>query len=284
LTTDVGLRWEGQDASPRLGVRYELEPHTSLRASWARMVQSQTIDELQISDGVTGFWPPQRTEHIAVAIEHRPADGVELRAEVYEKRQKHLRPRFENLLNPFTLLPELNPDRIMLTPESGRARGAEVLLAKSRGALTWWLGYTWSVVKDREGGQFVLRSWDQTHALSAGVNWSTERWNMGLALKQRSGWPTTAVTLESDEPVPVVASGSRNTHRTAFFRSLNGRIARNFALERSSLSVFLEIANVLGRDNFCCSAYEIDDETGGLELEQRYAVPRIPSLGFLWQF
>ena len=72
---------------------------------------------------------------------------------MYDKRQRHLRPRFENLLNPLTLVPELNPDRIMLTPERGRARGAEVLLAKSRGALTWWLGYTWSVAKEREAAR-----------------------------------------------------------------------------------------------------------------------------------
>jgi hypothetical protein len=290
LATDVGVRWESDSASPRLGMRYELGARTAVRASWGRMIQSQSIDELQVADGVTEFFAPQRTDHSSLAIEHRLANGIELRAELYEKRQRHLRPRFENLLNPLTLVPELQPDRVVIAPEHGRARGAEVLVARSHapesltGALTWWLGYSWSIAKERESGAEVLRSWDQTHALSAGANWSTQHWNASLGFIQRSGWPTTAVTLEGRKPLPLVAALGRNAVRTAPYRSLNVRVARDFALDHSSLSVFLEVANALARDNPCCSAYEIDDDTAGLEIEQQHAMPRIPSLGFLWQF
>jgi hypothetical protein len=48
--------------------------------------------------------------------------------------------------------------------------------------------------------------------------------------------------------------------------------------------VYFELVNALGRANPCCSTYEIDDETGGLEVERRSGVPRLPWLGVLWQF
>ena len=285
LATDVGLRWESSRASPRLGARYQLAPATFVRLSWGRIYQAQSIDEIQVADGVTAFFPPQRADHVSLGFERRLAPGIELRAEVYEKRLSHLRPRYENLLNPLTLVPELNPDRIRLAPTSGRARGVEILLSKrNSGPVSWWLGYTRSSAKERLDGRDVLRSWDQTHSVSAGFDWTRENWSIGAAIAHRSGWPTTAVSLDEGDPVPILRAGARNAERSAVYRSVDLRAERRFALDHSALSVFLEIANVLGRDNPCCSAYEIDDETGGLELERRNYVPRIPSIGFLWQF
>jgi len=287
LTTDVGLRWEDHNASPRVGSRYQLRDRTVLRASWSRMLQAEGIDELAASDGVTGFFPPQRTDHTAVAIEHRFVNDVQLRAELYDKRQRHLRPRFENLLNPFSLVPELTPDRLLITPESGRARGLELSIARPRSGtnpLSWWVAVSRSLAKERESGIETYRAWHQRNSLSAGLDWSTSRWNVSVALLQRSGWPTTAVSLERTEPIPVLATGERNAMRAALYRTVNARVARNFALDHSSLSVYFEVVNALGRANVCCSTYEIDDETGGLEVERRAAVPRLPSLGVLWQF
>jgi outer membrane cobalamin receptor len=284
LTSDVGFRWESHTASPRFGIRYELGERTALRAAWSRMVQSQSIDELQVADGVAMFFPPQRTDQTSLALEHQLPNGMELRAEIYDKRQTHLRPRYENLLDPLTLVPELTPDRIRIAPERGRARGAELSLAKAQGPLKWWVTYSASTAREQVGTANVLRGWDQRHALSARMDWSTERWNISAGWIGRSGWPTTAVTLESRDGLPLVAATPRNAHRSARFESLNARVARNYALDHTSLSVFLEVTNVLGRRNTCCTHYEIDDETGDLELERQYSVPLLPSLGFLWQF
>jgi outer membrane receptor protein involved in Fe transport len=284
LISDVGIRWESHTASPRFGVRYELGERTALRAAWSRMVQSQSIDELQVADGVTTFFPPQRTDQTSFAVEHQLANGLQLRAELYNKRQTHLRPRFENILYPLTLVPELTPDRIQIAPSRARARGAEVSLAKSQGPLKWWVTYSASTARERIGPTNVLRSWDQRHALSARMDWSTERWNVSAGWIARSGWPTTAVTLESGDDLPLVAADPRNTRRAARFESLNARVARNFTLDHTALSVFFEVTNALGRHNACCTRYEIDDETGDLELERQYSVPLLPSLGFLWQF
>jgi outer membrane receptor protein involved in Fe transport len=285
LTADIGLRLENGSVGPRLGARYELASNTVARANAGRIYQSQGIDELQVSDGVATFFPPQRADYISVGLEHTFVNNMELRAEVYDKRLSHLRPRYENLVNTLTLVPELHPDRVLLAPTRGRARGLEILLSyRDADPWSWWVGYTWSSAKEHLEGADVFRSWDQRHAVSAGINWSRNDWVASAALIHRSGWPTTAVYLKDDGDVPVLGVGARNSSRTSAYRSADVRVERKFTLDRSTVSVFLEVANVLGRDNVCCSSYEIDDEDGGLELERRNYVPRIPSLGFLWQF
>ncbi len=295
LAADFGLRWDKQTLdpdhsstlSPRVGLSYRLAERTYLRGSVGRFYQSQAINELQIEDGIDRFFEPQQSDHFVLGIEHAFPQGLTMRIEAYEKRMRRLRPRYENLLNSLALLPELKPDRIRISPDQAQARGLEILLSQQLGyPLTWWLGYSRAWVEDTVAGQQLLRSWDQTHALSAGLNWDTPRWNLGLGLIARSGWPTTPVTLDESGPVPVAVPGRRNSERVGYFRSTDLRLTRKFELERGSLDVFIEVNNLFGRENPCCLEYEILEagEGGGLELQMLDYFPRIPSIGFIWRF
>lgn len=295
LTADLGLRWDKQTLDPdhtgtlgpRLGLRYQIGERTYLRGSWGRFYQSQAINELQVEDGVERYFKPQRSDHTVLGLEHDFAQGLNLRVEAYDKHMSDLRPRYENLLNSLTLLPELKPDRIEVSPSSARARGVELFLSQRlQYPVTWWFGYSWSWVKDRIDGERLFRSWDQTHSVSAGLNWDTPKWNVGFGLIYRSGWPTTPVALDDSSPTPIVEVAQRNSDRVDFFRSADLRITRKFELDASSVSVFLEITNLFGRHNPCCIEYEIlpVEEGGGLELQTLDYLPTIPSIGFIWNF
>jgi outer membrane receptor protein involved in Fe transport len=295
LTAELGARWDKQTLDvdhsdtlgPRIGMRYALSGRTALRASWGRFYQSQAINELQVSDGVDGYRAPQRSDHAVLGLEHTFVNDVGLRVEVYEKSMGNLRPRFENLLNSLILLPELKPDRIGIAPTTAQARGLEVMIeGAAPSPLEWWAAYGWSQVRDRVGTENILRSWDQTHAVSAGGNWDTTKWNLSAGLIYRSGWPTTGVSLDASGAIPVAVAGERNDERLGFYRSIDLRLTRKIELERSSLAISLEIANLFGRSNPCCIEYEIGDEEdqGLLMLEERNYLPTIPSIGLLWKF
>jgi len=295
LATDFGLRWDKQTLdpshsstmSPRIGLRYRLGERTFLRGSVGRFYQSQAINELQVEDGVDRFFEPQQSDHFVIGVEHAFPEGLSVRIEAYDKRMRRLRPRFENLLNTLALLPELKPDRIRIAPSEARARGLEILLSQQLSyPLTWWLGYSRARVTDTVAGQQRFRSWDQTHALSAGLNWDTPKWNVGLGVIARSGWPTTAVTLDESGPTPVAVPGVRNSERIGAYRSTDLRLTRKFKFENGSLDLFVEVNNLLGRKNPCCLEYEIReaDEGGGLEQKTLDYLPRIPSIGFIWRF
>lgn len=297
LAMDVGLRWDRQtldpgrsgSLGPRMSLRYRLGERTWLRMNGGRFEQSQAITELQVSDGVDRFFEPQRSRHTVVGIEHDFASGVQLRVEAYEKTMHRLRPRFENLLHSLTLLPELKPDRVRISPESAKARGFEVFVSDGRAArFDWWASYSYGRVRDRQGGIDVPRSWDQTHAFNGGLGWETARWNLSMAVAYRSGWPTTELLgLTAQNGAPVGLTGSRNAERVGRFHSVDLRATRVFSLRRGELSAFFELTNALDHRNPCCREFELEpDDAGDIVLTQSPVdyLPRVPSLGFVWSF
>jgi outer membrane receptor protein involved in Fe transport len=296
LTMDFGLRWDEQTLDPgesgvlgpRVGVRYGFSERTFLRAGWGRFAQSQAINELPVSDGVEQFLPPQRAEHLVLALEHTFPAGINLRVEAYEKEMSHLRPRYESLLHSLTLLPELKPDRVLIVPDAAVARGIELRLEHTAARLGWWAGYSRSEAIDRVAGAEVVRSWDQTHAVAGGLSLQTPKWHLGAAVTYRSGWPTTAaLALDDGGPVPTVVTGPRNAERVGAYRSLDLRLTRTFATQRGRIAAFLEVTNAFDYRNRCCTEYQVeldDDETPFLELSAVDYLPLVPSLGFVWSF
>jgi outer membrane receptor protein involved in Fe transport len=296
LTAEVGARWDKEtlspesndQVSPRVSVLFSPGERLQIRSSWGRYFQTQAVSELQISDGVDGFLPPQRADHLVASVEYRLPRGVGVRLEAYRKEYRHVRARFENLLNTFVLLPELKPDRIRIAPERATAEGVELTVRARSEPLEWWVSYTVSSVEDETSGVETRRSWDQRHFASAGIVWQNPRWEVTFAGAYHTGWPTTAVTLIETDPIGLVETGPRNGERLGDYATLDARIARKFEFERAgSLTVFAEINNVLGRSNQCCVEYEIEAEEGPepvLDLHTRDYLPITPSLGFIWRF
>ena len=298
VVLDLGLRWDhqtlsddGADAlSPRASVLWLLGDRTSVRAAWGRYFQAQTINELQVPDGVDEFLPPQRADHWVAGIEYQHPAEIDLRLEVYRKEYTRLRPRYENLLNAAVLLPELKPDRVRIAPESAEAHGVELSVSRETEApLRWWLMYSWASARDEFAEMESDRSWDQAHAFGAGLAWRTTQWELSLAGRYHSGWPTTALTLAATDPMPIVATGPRNADRLGDYRSFDARIARTFTFDDASeLTFFFEVTNLFNENNECCVEFEItdDDEDGEsiLEVEPVHTLPALPSLGLVWRF
>lgn len=291
---DAGLRWDkstlpersDSELSPRISLLYQLDDRTRFRAAWGRHAQMQDIDELQVPDGVVKFFPAQHAEHWVVSLERALVFEQTLRVELYRKNYRKLRPRFENMLNTAALLPELKPDRVRIAPDGATAEGAELSLRRTRqGPVQWWASYTWSRVHDRLGGSNVPRSWDQRHALSAGLSWRNDLWQTSAAAIYHSGWPVPTARLTSDNP--PVALIDRGATRLRDYLDIDLRVAREYRFDpRSSLTVFFELSNVIDRHNECCVEYEFEDEEDErfLELERIRALPLLPTLGFTLRF
>ena len=241
---------------------------------------------MQVNDGETDFYAPQRSDQFVLGFDRLIGDRIELRVEAYEKSMGDLRPRFENLLNTRVLLPELKPDRIRIAPTSARARGAEIAVDGRTGAYRWWSAISFARVRDRINNVDVLRSWDQTYAVSSGFSWDSTHWNLSTGIVYRSGWPTTPVAFNGSTPVPTVTTLARNSERMRAFGSIDIRVSRKIVLESGELSASLELANMTNRANPCCFEYEIGEEpnAGQLVLDELYYLPTIPSIGMLWKF
>lgn len=300
-TFEWGLRWDDQtytnlfsDAqlSPRFNVLHALNPKTELRLTWGRYHQSQGIQELQIEDGISDFWPAQRSDHIIAGIRRLFGDSYAFRLELFYKDMSRVTPRFENQFNPLGLIPELQPDRIRLEPQSAESAGMEVSLDRNKGPWSWWASYTLSEVTDRIGGRDVARSWDQRHAFQGGLSWSNEKWSGAIAASVHSGWPTSDLSLQqtgvvNSERIYVATPGLRNELQHPTFASLDLRLSRTFDVRRGSLMAFIEVSNLLDRKNVCCIDWDTEDATDGSLMLERgldYLLPRLPAIGILWEF
>ncbi|WP_428102119.1 TonB-dependent receptor domain-containing protein [Candidatus Rariloculus sp.] len=279
--------------SPRLSVLFRVGARTDLRASWGRFFQSQDILDLQVEDGVERFFPAQLADHSIVSIEHRFRNDLNVRIEAYTKRMPDLRPRYENLFETFTLLPELQPDRTRIAPAHAAARGIELLVSSdSPGAVNWWASYTRSLVEDAVQGRYVPRNWDQRHTVSGGLTWQRDDWTVTPALSYHTGWPTTMLLLGNAPQADSAASyrvvpGRRNTERLGDYQRIDVRASRSIDAGPGALEVFVEITNLLDEKNPCCVDYDLEfDSSGSSSIEQSVSfwLPRVTVIGVLWKF
>jgi hypothetical protein len=266
-----------------------------VRAAWGRFHQSQRLNELQVEDGVTSFYPAQRAEHFMVGVEHGLADRLAVRLELYHKRLERLRPRFENLFNPLELFPEASADRVAVAPEGGRATGFEVLLrSEPGGRLDWWVSYALARAEDRIDDTWVPRAWDQRHATSFGLSWrAPRRWSLSLAGTWHSGWPTTpvvAVPVAGDGPEVEyeLELGPRHSDRLPTYLRLDLRASRELATRHGPLRLYVEVLNLTNRNNLCClDDFEAVVQPDGrvvVDRKESYWAPIVPSVGVEWTF
>ena len=286
VIVDLGLRWDQQtyttanddkQYSPRVSVLYRRSDKTEIRLGFGQFYQAQEINELQVSDGVGTFYPAQRARHVVANLKHRFDSGIDLDVSMYRKAFRSLRPRFENVFNSLTLVPELQFDRVMIDAPEAESRGIELMASYGAGEdeLFWWLGYAWSEVEDTTTSGKMKRSWDQTHTGKLGVSWRWGAWDISAAGEVHTGWPKTLITTEI------------NSSRYSVFHTLDARVSRDFDLRRGSLTAFLEVTNLYNRQNPCCTEYSIQPGSAGaseLLTREKNWLPIVPSLGVVWRF
>ena len=279
---------DGEQWSPRVSVLYAVSDRTHVRASWGRYYQSQGINELQVEDGIDQFHGAQYADHAIVSFDHSFAGGFDLRLEAFHKNYRRVSPRFENLFDPLTLFPEAEFDRVRVDSERSESQGVEAMLRmRPRGAWSGWVGYTWSRVRDHVDGREVPRSWDQPHSVSLGAMWASGPWTVTLADTYHTGWPTTPLEVVYVQGVPELVTERRNTERFAYYNQLDFRVARTLALPRGALDVFVEVSNVIDRENHCCAEYEVGQAPDGALTATKKMdswLPLVPSAGVLWRF
>jgi hypothetical protein len=289
LVSEVGLRAQrtvtaGTTAEdwlydPRISLRWQVTLATALRAHWGRFHQTDEVHELKVEDGLTEFPEAQRSEQLIVGVDHRLRNGLALRLEGFRKLQADPRPHFENLLDPMSVIPEIAPDRVLVAPLAADIKGAEFSLVAEGEDSMWWLGLAWSEARDSVDGRQVPRSWDQTWAATAGMDWTRGSWRFGAVAAAHRGWPTTR--LEDSE------LGVRNGARFSTRASLDLRAEYRKPLTLGSVAFTFELTNAINIGNTCCYKLIADDNGNGdvtFTTKPSHWLPLVPSIGVLWEF
>ncbi len=207
---------------PRLAARVQLNPSSSIKASFTRNFQYVHLASFSSVSLPTDVWMPC-TEVIKPQIANQYALGFfknlkdnlyETSAEVYYKtmdRQIEFKEGAQPSDNVFD-----NPDN-GFTFGRGWAYGVEVFAKKRSGKLTGWIGYTlswaWRQFDNINYGLPFLAKYDRRHDASLVVNYdATNQWNFGLV------W--------------VYGTGNRGTLPNGFFL-YEGSLSSDYGLRNS---------------------------------------------------
>jgi len=286
---NIGERETREVLSPRFNLRYSINDSNSVRFSAGRFVQARTPNNLDITSLIPRFSAPEQSKQFVLGYAHRFDSRLLLHIEGYSKRNDNVRQYSENILDVVTLAPEIKIDRSIIAPESSTAKGIEVSVTSAQqGPFNWWANYTWSQVYDRFRNRDVPRSFDQLHALAAGIAWAAGRWQNSAALTWHKGWPYTPLIVSSHPGVDDSATlGPSNSQRFGDFASVDLRAQYQVPIGKTSLQAFLEVHNALNRGNDCCrqvSVLEASDGTLHIVVKQKTWLSVIPLAGIDLRF
>lgn len=301
LTIELGLRHDRNDyahdseTTPRFNVAWHAG-QTTWRAAWGLYAQSQGLHNLAVADGDTTFRPAERAEHRVLSVERPIGAGLHLRLEAYERRVRRPRPHWDNVVDTGGALPELDGDRVRLDPVRQQARGAEIILER-RGAekLAWSASYAFARAEETLAtGETVRRPRDQRHTVYVDVTYTPNpQWQFSFAWQYHTGWPTTELTFFS---APLAGGGTTVLNRLGpvyglalpDYMRLDLRAQRRFQLSHGTLRAFIDVFNVLDRENTINYKYSVSSGPGGqVKVTRRTGdtlFPRLPSIGLTWDF
>lgn len=287
--TELGLRFDAQrysgdgnhtQISPRINLRYDLSDAMKLYASAGRFTQAQHVQEWRIEEAQQTPDAAQVSIHSILGAQFDLANGGKIGIEAYSKRWTTSAPYFDNLVDSFSLLPDLSPDRVRIKPQQSEASGLELSFRRPFGErFTGWGTLTWArVADDFSAGSDVLRSWDQPLSMNLGVSWTNSRAMLSVLGSWHRGWPFTPVGFDPLE------TGGRNTARWGDYYSLDLRGSWTWELAQSDFSISLDVTNSTARDNECCLVLQRDETTSGFRSEINNWLPTIVNLGFTYRW
>jgi outer membrane cobalamin receptor len=298
LTLETGIRWDRQSHtdedqfSVRVNLALALDAHTTLRAAWGRYAQPHALYQLQVQDGEQRFSPAERAVQIVAGLERQLGHGILARLEAYRRDESELRPRFRNLSNVIEPVAEVQSDRRLFEPETGRAQGIELLVQRHAAASSWSASYALARAYDVIAGHRFNRQADQRHTLYLDYSIApSPAWRLSASWQYHSGWPITPTTFRG-EPLAnggvyiVRDYGDHYADRLAAYHRMDLRATRSFALKRGRLAVFLDIFNVYDHDNPQYYNYNFSYSQGRIDVARLIEplLPRLPTLGASWEF
>ncbi len=294
VEAELGIRLDGQDYresgrrhqwSPRVNLRYDLSSKWRVYGSWGRFTQAQRADEWRTEAAQIAPDSSALAIHTIFGIAYESAGTWRVSVEAYRKRWTKVTPYFDNAYDSLSLLPDLQPDRVLITPISSEASGVEVSVRRGIGeAVELWAAYTLSrATDDLPIADHIPRSWDQPHAVNGGATWSGGPWRTSMLMSWHRGWPRTRFSASSMAGGHVRLA-TRNSSRWGNYFTLDMSASWTRPFARSDLAVWAELTNGTDRPNECCVHLLSPTATDRRLIPERNSwLPRTLNVGLTWR-
>jgi len=226
---------------------------------------------------------PERARFMDVSVQGRLLPSLRAQATLFHRAERNI------LREDMGLVTEDRGIRLddarTLGHVDGSSRGLELTLEREAAqGLSGWVAYTYgkSDAMDRSASERYPADFDQRHSLNT---WAAYRFGdtaLAVSFRQGTNFPIAGYWALRDNR--LVAGERRNTVRHPAYARLDVRASRSFTVAGSRMTVFAEVINVLGRQNFGPANGYIDPTTGEAVGFREKLLPRLPLVGLVVQF
>lgn len=288
---------------PRLGLSFQLNKSSSIKASYNRIAQylhlisnTSSATPLDIWTASGQFIEPQIADQYVLGyFKNFAEDQYSIEVEGYYKTvQNRL-----DYIDGADLIAQNNLETEVFGGES-QSYGMELLIKKNTGNLTGWVGYTLSKTQQKtEGGnaggpginngEWYNSIHDRTHDLSFTGNYKlNEKWKFGANFFFQTGRPVTYPNGEySYNGLSVPTYSQRNENRLPAYHRLDVSATltpRKNANRRWQGEWVFSIVNLYNRNNAASISFGQNLDTGANEATQTYIIGAVPSVTYNFKF
>ncbi len=281
---------------PRLAAMYQLDEHSSVKASYSR-----TVQYAQVASSATGGLPfdvwfptspnvkPQKCDQFALGYFRNFAhDAIETSVEVYYKNMQNVIDFKDNAITYGYLLIDGE-----LRVGKGRSYGAEFLVRKNVGKFTGWISYTYSrtfrTIEEISHGREYRSPYDRPHNIVIVGNYDvTPRITLAANWIYNTGQPVTfpygQYTING--MTYAVYNGNRNESRYPDYHRLDlsftcklGKLEDRRWQHEINVSVY----NAYARHNTWAITFD-QGENGSIVTKNMYLFSAVPSISYNFKY
>jgi len=283
---------------PRLALKYMLNPESSVKASYNRMVQNLHLISNTNSPTPLDIWLPSST-YIKPLIANQLGLGYfrnfkenmfETSAEVYYKKMENV----IDYIDGAELFLKENLETELLHG-SGYAYGLELYAKKQEGRLTGWLSYTLArsmrKIPGINEGKAYPSSYDRTHNVSLVANYDlSKRWNFSTSWVFATGNPTSYPIAKYDvQGNTIYYYSARNSNRIPDYHRLDISFTYDFKKNEQrkvKQSLNFSIYNLYARRNAYSVTFRQNEDKPNVSEATRLSIigSMIPSVTYNFNF
>lgn len=268
--------------SPRLSATYKFEDGTTVRAAFGHYYQSPLYQQLRLSYRSDSNTKAQRAIHYVAGIEHRfgfeENHHLTLKVEGYYKDYTDLISSQRTFGNPIISNQGMVYSR--RNDAIGYATGFDVFAVFGFGRWSGWASYGYLVAKEDILGDnlgYFPRTTDQRHSLSAIVNVDVGKtWLLSVRYAYGTGFAFTPQVWNAQTSRWV--AGTRNGEYFPYYQRVDLRADKGFTMFGLQATAFVDISNLLNRDNVYQFSYRYNSDGSG-RVETIALFPLIPTAG-----
>jgi hypothetical protein len=287
-------------ASPWVNAELRLSERTRLRGGSGLYRQFPDLDAVYGIHGGGRGLQPERALHVDAGLEHTLPRQARLLFTVYARQERDVlwTPGSEPQVTSAGAISPGSFDAPWVNTLRGEARGAEIVVRRdATDGFSGWAGYAFGRLRytDTRTGESFWADADQRHTVSLYGNYRlSSRSSVSARYRYGSNYPVVGYIGEPSPSLgqnPVVdgrplffgLTDQRNTLRLPAYSRLDLRADRAFNWSGRRIVLFVEVANVLNRDNVRNASYFVD-RAGRVFDTMESLMPIVPSGGFVIEF